>query len=174
VRSPLSGDDGARFRRGTLIHRLLETLPDLAPKERSAAAARYLARPAHGLDPAEQDAIAKEALAILDDPTFAPLFGPNSRAEVPIVGQVDGEIISGQIDRLVVTDDAVMIVDYKTNRPPPETEADVAPAYLRQMAAYRRALQKVYPGRPVLCALVWTDAPRLMHLSDAVLATRPP
>ena len=60
-------------------------------------------------------------------------------------------MLSGQIDRLAVTEDAVLIVDYKTNRPPPETEDAVAPVYLRQMAAYRAALRGVYPDREVRC-----------------------
>ncbi len=173
VRAPIGADEGLRFRRGLLIHRLLELLPDLPPEQRAAAARRFLARPLHGLDAAAQAEIAGETLRVLDDPVFAPLFAPGSRAEVRVVGEIAGrhgiEVLSGQVDRLVVTADAVMIVDYKTNRPPPQVEADVPPLYLRQMAAYRAALARVYPDRPVTCALLWTDAPRLMPLSSWLL-----
>ena len=169
MRSPLGADDGRRFRRGLLLHRLFETLPDLAPGVRETAARRFLGRPAHGLDSVEREAMIAEALAVLDHPEFAPLFGPGSRAEVPVVGTVAGRVLAGQIDRLLVRDDAVWILDYKTNRPPPDTVASVAPAYLRQMAAYRAAIRLVYPGRPVRCLLLWTDAPRLMELPAAVL-----
>lgn len=78
-------------------------------------------------------------------------------------------MVSGQIDRLVVTGQAVLIVDYKTNRPPPETPEGVPAVYLRQMAAYRALLAGIYPGRPVICHLLWTDGPRIMQLSDALL-----
>jgi ATP-dependent helicase/nuclease subunit A len=82
---------------------------------------------------------------------------------------IGDHVISGQVDRLCVTAEAVTILDYKTNRPPPERIEEVAPLYLRQMAAYRAVLQKVYPGREVRAALLWTDGPSLMVLPDEAL-----
>jgi len=166
VRSPLGRDDGSRFHRGLPLHRLFQTLPALEPGVRAVAAARFLARPAHGLTPESQAAIAAEALAVLEHPDFAPLFGPGSRAEVPLVGVIGDRVLSGQIDRLLVTDREVWIVDYKTNRPPPRTAAGVAPLYLRQMASYRAAISTIYPDRRVRCLLLWTDEPRLMELPE--------
>ena len=166
--SPIA-DDGARFKRGLLIHQLLEVLPDLPPDTRAAAADRYLAAPAQGLTPDQAREMRDTTLAVLNDPAFAALFGPGSRAEVPITGHIGGRLLSGQVDRLLVTGDAVLVVDYKTNRPAPGRVEDVAPAYLRQMAAYRAALKGVYPDRPVRCALLWTQGPRLMPLPDDLL-----
>lgn len=165
VRSPLGGDAGLGFRRGRLIHRLLQSLPELPAEMRPGAARRFLARPVHGLTAAEQETMLRETLAILDDPAFAPLFAPGSRAEVPVVGLFGGLALSGQIDRLVVTPEGVLIVDYKTLRPPPRTEAEVPGAYLAQLAAYRAAVAAIYPGRQVRCALLWTDGPSLMPVS---------
>ena len=174
VISPLGpDDDGARFKRGLLIHRLLQSLPDLAPGEREAQGRAYLSRPVHDLSPGEQEEILAETLGVLTHPDHAGLFGPGSLAEVPITGIVKNEdgvhVLSGQVDRLWVTDEAVSVIDFKTNRPPPETEADVHPRYLRQMAAYRNALREIYPDRPVRAVLLWTLGPRLMELSDAIL-----
>jgi ATP-dependent helicase/nuclease subunit A len=170
VRSPLGGGDGSRFLRGTLVHRLLQTLPELDEGSREAAARRFLARPTHGLPPGLGDEIAEETLAVLRDPRFAPFFGPNSRAEVPVVGVVGaGRVIAGQVDRLVVTEDEVWVLDYKTNRPAPRVEEEVSPVYLQQMAAYRAALSRIYPGRGVRCVLLWTDGPRPMPLSPGLL-----
>ncbi|MEA2755407.1 MAG: ATP-dependent helicase/nuclease subunit [Aliidongia sp.] len=166
ARSPLADDtDKRRFQRGTLVHRLLQSLPDLPHDLTESAARRYLAGKTHGLDPEEQDQIARETLAILRHPDFAPLFGPGSRAEVPVVGLIDGKALSGRIDRLVVTADEVMIIDYKTNRPPPATAAEVAPVYLEQLSAYRAALERIYPGKRVRTVLLWTDGARLMEVS---------
>ena len=107
---------------------------------------------------------------MLEDARFSRLFGPGSRAEVPVVGVVAADrVLSGQVDRLLVDEAGVWIVDYKTNRPAPVLEEDVAPVYLQQMAAYRAALRLIYPGRPVHCLLLWTDGPRLMPLSQEVL-----
>jgi len=168
VRTPIGPDDRLRFRRGLVIHRLLELLPDLPPERRAEACRRFLARPIHELDAAAQQEIARETLRVLEDPVFAPLFGPGSQAEVRVVGEIAGERgtmdLSGQVDRLVVTAAEVLVLDYKTNRPPPASESEVAEIYLRQMAAYRAVLRRIYADRPVTCALLWTDGPRLMPL----------
>jgi ATP-dependent helicase/nuclease subunit A len=174
VRSPFGADDGARFRRGRLVHRLLQSLPELPAERRRAAAVRFLARPVHGLEAAAAAAITDETLAVLEQPDFAALFGPGSRAEVPLVGLVGGRVVSGQVDRLLVTDDAVLVVDYKTNRPAPSLPADVPAVYLAQLAAYRAALAVIYPGKAVRCLLLWTDGPRLMELSADLLDAHAP
>jgi ATP-dependent helicase/nuclease subunit A len=167
VRSPLTPDGRDAFRRGILIHRLLQALPDMAAAQRHDAALRYLERA--GVD--APDAIVGEVLAILDDDRFAELFQPGARAEVALVGQIAGRLISGQVDRLLVTDDEVLVVDYKSNRPPPTT-VDATPAiYLRQMAAYRAVLAEVYPERSIRCAILWTAAPALYELPDEMLIT---
>jgi ATP-dependent helicase/nuclease subunit A len=173
ARSPLGlvagTRDGAGFKRGLLVHRLLQILPELDPVRRRQVAKQFLARPVHGLAATEQVAIAEEILAILAEPDFAALFGPESQAEVPIVGLVGDYAIAGQIDRLVVTAEEVLIVDYKTLRPKPASDDAVPPAYLRQLAAYRAAIAQIYPGLPVKCALLWTDGPHLMPISPALL-----
>lgn len=167
VLSPLA--DAQRFRRGRLIHRLLQELPDLPPEVRLPAARRWLARPTHGLDGPSQEQIAAEVTAVLDDPRFSALFGPGSRAEVPLSGTVGGLTIAGQIDRLLVETDTVTVLDYKSDRPAPRSAAGVPPAYLRQMAAYRALLRRVYPGRRVRCLLLWTEVPLALVLDDGAL-----
>jgi ATP-dependent helicase/nuclease subunit A len=174
VRSPLGDDDGRRFRRGRLVHRLLQTLPELAESGRDAAARRFLARSSLGLDDAAQDEIARETLRALTTPDCAALFGPDALVEAPLAGIVGDQAVVGQVDRLLVADDAIVVVDYKTNRPPPATENDVAPLYLRQMAAYRALLRQIYPGRAIRCLLLWTDGPRLMPLTDRLLDRHAP
>jgi len=169
VASPLAEDGGASYRRGRLIHRLLQYLPDVGAARRREVADAWLARAATDLDPATREALAAEVLAVIDDPENAPLFGPGSRAEVPVAGVAGTRVVAGQVDRLVVTADAVRIIDYKTNRPSPQGLEDVDPAYLRQMAAYRAVLRDVYADRPTRCALLWTEGPRLMTLPDEVL-----
>ena len=114
-----------------------------------------------------------ETLAVLRHPTFAPLFGPGSRAEATIVGRGPGlpedMVVNGSVDRLVVTPTEVLVLDFKTNRPPPQTIDGVAQVYLNQMAAYRALLLGNWPNKKVRCALLWTDGPRLMELPDQIL-----
>jgi ATP-dependent helicase/nuclease subunit A len=160
--------------RGTLVHRLLQSLPDVAPERRAAAARQYLARAASEFTEPERDEIAAQVLAVLDHPHFVPLAAPGSRAEVPIVGRIvrgGGApiMVTGQIDRLAVTDTAILMADYKTNRPVPRRLEDVPEAYLAQLALYREVLARLYPGRGVRAALVWTDVPDFMEISGATL-----
>jgi ATP-dependent helicase/nuclease subunit A len=170
VRSPLGQPEKGRFLRGRLIHRLLQSLPERAESDRDAAMARFLAQPAFGLSPVEQAEIAEGVRAVLALPELSPLFGRDARAEVPLVGVVGGLAIAGQVDRLVVTAAEIVLVDYKTNREPPADAAGVPAIYWRQMAAYATLLGEIYPGRPIRCALLWTEGPRLMWLDEATLA----
>jgi ATP-dependent helicase/nuclease subunit A len=154
----------------------MQSLPDIAPNQRIEAARRYLVRAGESLLMAEQEALLDEILTTLADVHFAPLFAPGSRAEVPIVGRLyrhDGSalVVSGQIDRLAVTANAVLIADYKTNRPAPRRLDDVPRSYVTQLALYRAVLTKVYPARLIQAALVWTDVPDLMEFPANVLDT---
>jgi ATP-dependent helicase/nuclease subunit A len=164
-------DGGERFRRGLLVHALLAALPDLPQAERKEAGLRYLARRA--IAAPEAEALLRETLTVLDHADFAPLFAEGSRAEVSVIADLPelgaGTRIGGQIDRLAVTKDEVLIADFKTNRPPPKTVDDTSSLYRVQMALYREALRKIYPDRVVRCALVWTDGARLMPLPDSLL-----
>lgn len=172
--SPTGGEDGSRFRRGLVVHRLLELLPPLPAGKRVPACRAWLARHAHDLSAAWRAEVAGETLAILNHPDFADLFGPGSRAEVPLAGVVGDRVISGQVDRLIVRDGDVAVVDYKTNRPMPEDGAGTAPAYLSQMAAYRTILREIFPDRRIRCLLLWTAGPRLMELEDDLLDRHAP
>jgi ATP-dependent helicase/nuclease subunit A len=157
--------------RGVLVHRLLQSLPDIPQATRAEAARRYLARSPAGFSAEERERMVDEIRRLLDDPRFAPLFWPGSRAEVPIVGRLKGGAlaVSGQVDRLAVTGDSVLIADYKTNRPAPCRLADVPPAYVAQLALYRAVLGQLYPDQRIRAALVWTDIPDLMEIPDADL-----
>jgi ATP-dependent helicase/nuclease subunit A len=170
--SPLASDN-QRWRRGQLLHELLRHLPALRAADRDAAARRFLAQPAHGLSDAEAAEWTAEALAVTESPDHRELFAEGSRAEVPLIGTVKTPrgtfTVSGQVDRLAVTQTDVLIVDYKTNRPPPDAAAGVALAYRRQLALYRALLGAIYPKHRVRAFLLWTAAPRLMEIDAETL-----
>jgi ATP-dependent helicase/nuclease subunit A len=171
-------NDATRFLRGTLTHALLEHLPGL-PRERwTKAADAFLASRASGLPARTRSSIAREVLAIVGNPQFADVFGPDSQAEVSIVAEIARPPgvragpplrLCGQIDRLAVVDGRVDVIDYKTNRPPPRTVDGVAEAYLLQLATYRLAVRAIFPGKPVTAAILWTDGARIMEIPATVL-----
>jgi ATP-dependent helicase/nuclease subunit A len=169
---------GRRFQRGKLLHSLLQHLPNVPAADRAGAARAYLGRPGAGIAPEAARLLAAEVLGLIEDPDLAPLFGPGSRAEVPLTGVVETPagkaVVGGLVDRLAELADRVLIADYKTNREPPESAADIPALYLGQMAAYRAVLRGVFPGKAVRCALIWTRGARADWLDDAVLDAHMP
>ncbi len=172
VPSPIADDGATRFRRGILVHKLLEILPELPAADREGAARRFLKRHVDLSDP-QRKALWRETRGILEHPEFGPLFGPAGRPEAAVMGSApelpDDVVVNGRIDRLLVTDDEVLAVDFKTNRPPPDRVDDVNPEYLVQLAAYQAVLRRAYAPRIVKCALLWTDTAVLMPIPDLLL-----
>lgn len=171
ARSPVLDDErpaGFALERGNVVHRLLQVLPDMEPEARERAARRYLERVGASWPVEERDTVLSSVTAILAEPSFAAVFAPGSRAEVSVMGKLTiagaQRAVSGKIDRLAVTDEAVLIVDYKTNRPAPEELEAVPPAYIAQLALYAELLRPLYPGKEFCSALLFTEGPRLLHL----------
>ena len=169
---------GASQRRAALIgrlaHRLLQHLPSLPVAERRAAAQRFLARQGGTLTDTERDRLVDETVVLVADTRLAALFGPGSRAEVAIAGTVQRAgfaplPVIGHIDRVGVTDDAVLIADFKTGTPRPLV--NTPPGYITQLALYRAVLTPLYPGRSVRAFLVWTAGPAVVELDAATLDT---
>jgi ATP-dependent helicase/nuclease subunit A len=165
----------AAAERGRLIHALFERLPPVEPVERAASADRWLRTAAGVADAALRSSIVGDVLRIIDDPRFADLFGAGSLAEAPIAATVaDGVVVSGTVDRLVVGDAAVRLVDFKTGRQAPATLDDIPGYHLRQIAAYVAALDVIFPGRRVEGALLYTAGPTLFTLPADLLDRHKP
>lgn len=166
--------DGDALGRGSALHLLLEHLP-LWPGHARAERARDLLS-ASGA-PLREDwaALLAEAEAVLAAPELAALFAPGTLAEVDVAADlavVGAGIkrVMGTVDRLVVSPQRVLAVDFKSNRVIPAAASEVPEGLLRQMGAYRMALSQVYPDRAVDCALLWTRAARLMMLPSSLTA----
>ncbi len=169
--SPLALAGSNRFQRGLVTHALLEHLPTLPPERWQQAAETFAASRGDMLRPGVRASMVAEVLALLRDRSFAAAFGPQSRAEVPMVAEIPDPAgkglplrLNAVIDRLVVLEREVLVIDYKTNRPPPLDPAAVSMAYVMQLAAYRLALRRIYTDKTIRAAILWTDGARLMEL----------
>jgi len=152
----------------------MQSLPDIPPHARKDAITRYLKRAATDFSAAEQMEIARQVLAILEDQSFAEAFATGSRAEVPIVGRIASAgcatvAVSGQVDRLAVTRNAVLIADYKTDAAAPRAPAEVPTAYVAQLALYRAVLARIYPEQTIRAALVFTAGPTVVEISGPTM-----
>ena len=165
VLSPLMlSNDSKLYNRGRIIHKMLQFLPNVKKENRKRAADEFLVNQLSDMPPEELEKIALEVVGLIDSDKFASLFGENSRAEVSLMGQVDDRIVTGQIDRLVIEKDRVLIVDYKTNRPAAQTIDDVPKAYLKQMRAYRELIKRIYPDKKVETYILWTNTAKIMRI----------
>ncbi len=185
LRAGADSPSGNPFRRGQLIHKLLQYLPEVPAEQRERHALRWLRHAEPELDDRRAMNIWAEVKAVMEDSRFAALFGPRARAEVPFAARLDvpcelpaapgtAPLLGGQIDRLVVTDTEVLVADFKTARPVPRDINEVPPSYIRQMALYRLAMRQAWPDRTVRCALLFTAGPTWLEIPAAMLdaATR--
>jgi ATP-dependent helicase/nuclease subunit A len=174
--SPLD-DNGMLYQRGTLIHRLLQYLPDIAREKRMQAAQNIASVYKHGLSETVRTHCIDEVMRIITHEPFAFLFAEGSTAEAPIAGCADiggKEVaIAGQIDRLHVGKNDVWVVDFKSGRNVPQNDPDnnqeIPAHYVRQLRLYQLLLQRLYPEKQVHCGILWTAAPKLTPLPQALL-----
>jgi len=160
--SPLE-DNTRYYRRGSLIHKILQFLPN-EDADRTRIIKSYLQKNAPDFSKAEQEQICREITNLLEKEECRQIFGEDSRAEVPIIGEADGKIISAQIDRLVVKKDKVIIVDFKTNRPAKKTPEETPEAYINQLKTYEKLLRLIYPSHNIESYILWTNEARLMRV----------
>lgn len=162
--SPLNGIKNQKlYRRGKIIHRLLQFLPEIDNLD-NRLIADFIYSQAPDMPQIEVNNIIREVNLLINNPQFGAVFGANSKAEVPLMGMIDGKIISGQIDRLIVEEKRVMIVDFKTNRPAAASPQDIPQIYRKQMAAYKKLLQQIYPNKEVITLILWTNTTKLMEV----------
>lgn len=164
---PAANPEAAR--RGIVIHSLLERLPDIPPTKRAEAGKAWLMRHAAAFEDVARHEMLESALTVLNDPAFCELFAPGTLAEVPLAATVNGLVIAGTIDRLLVSETDILVVDYKTTRRPPSSLEAIPNSTCRQMAAYTAALGKIYPGRTIRAGVLYTHTPQLFEIEPAVL-----
>ena len=163
-------DEESAKLRGTRLHLLLEHLPLHAPAGWQRIAHDLLAQTEEPPLEAEIAALLAEAGAVLGNPELAPLFAPDTLAEVGITAELGGRRLLGTIDRLVVAQDRVLAVDFKSNAIVPRHADEVPEGILRQMGAYAAALAPIWPGRRVETAVLWTRTGTLMPLPPEIVS----
>lgn len=107
-------------------------------------------------------------------PDLQPVFSAHGQPEVAVMGTLtlgNREFaVSGRIDRMAVTEDSVVLLDYKTNRVPPREAAEISYAHRAQLAIYREILRPLYPAKRFDCVLVYTETAQIFTLDEATLS----
>jgi ATP-dependent helicase/nuclease subunit A len=153
------------------MHVLVQYLPQCPLEQRAHAAQHFIDQRAGALPEAQRQLLRDEALALFDDPAMRALAPYPRQSEVALAGRIiiEGREIrlAGQIDALIDTPEALVVIDYKTGAV--RDGSHVPHAYAAQLGLYRRLLMQLYPQREVRCYLVYTGGPHLVELSPAVM-----
>lgn len=160
------------FDRGTVLHKLLQYLPDV-PNQHRAQAGLQLLKTMSQVPQDQRYELVQDVMRVLQDERLKDIFSPQGRAEVPITGKIGGRVVSGQVDRLVVVNNEVIIVDYKTHRIAPTDVQKVPTIYLHQLATYKEILQRIYMHHTIRCILLWTHTLNVMEIPENKLSILP-
>jgi ATP-dependent helicase/nuclease subunit A len=155
-------DSSEAIIQGQAAHKLLEILPQIKLEEREQVLDYYLHNSFNKLKPAIQEKIRNNILKILNE--FKDLFVEESRSEVPIAGYIDNQIVSGQIDRLIIKNDKIMIVDYKNSRKFFKNENEIPEEYKKQLWLYKELTAQIYPAKEIECYILWTNFCKLSRI----------
>ncbi|MDE2089507.1 MAG: UvrD-helicase domain-containing protein [Gammaproteobacteria bacterium] len=170
-----AGGDPQGRRRGTAIHRMLELLSAHRAQERDGLLRQVAGEFALDPDDAELAQWWQEALRVVNDPALVALFDPArydaAYNEVPISYRHGSRWVHGVIDRLVLREDTVTLIDYKTHRQAdPENLAPLAEPHREQLRLYAQGVRALWPGRRVRPVLLFTVCARAFEITLEVNA----
>ena len=174
VSPPMGATNKAAAERGKLLHSLFQRLPDIAPDKRFEVGDKWLEQQKSIENDTDRKEMLDTVLAVIEKDEWRALFSANGLAEAPIAAVVDEHVISGTVDRLLIGEDDIRVVDFKTGRKVPQ-EIERAPiAHLRQMAAYTAALRKIFPDKNISAGLLYSHAPVLLEIPEKLLDQHKP
>jgi ATP-dependent helicase/nuclease subunit A len=166
TRQPAAANNVRSFsgvNRGRILHKILQDIPGMAEHEAVNHARALLAK--NRIDVS----LAENIVGLVHAPETRDLFGPDSQAEVTLGAVLpNGQRFAGRVDRLIVRDSEITVIDYKTDRNVPQ-KLDDNHSYVTQMAAYVLALKQAYGDRRIRVAILWTSIPRLDWIDPETL-----
>ncbi|MDR2778660.1 MAG: UvrD-helicase domain-containing protein [Rickettsiales bacterium] len=150
--------------KGKMVHRLLEILPKVDRSHWDEISSSISGRMAKNLPLAIIDEAKKIAVGILDSKDFQKFFEENSKAEVPIIGEIDGFTVSGKIDRLGEFDGKIIVLDYKNTKNNYKNPEDLPIEYKKQLELYKKLMEKLKPEKIVECYILLTSFGNLLRI----------
>jgi len=161
-----SGDPDGR-ERGIAIHTLLDHLSRAQGPVDAALRATLAALLQREPDDPEFAQWWQHACAVVGDPRLAELFdaGRYTQAwnEVPVQFLDGTRLVHGIIDRLVVSADTAMLVDYKTHAHATPGRLDaLTDGYRAQLGLYASALHRLWPQHRLRACLLFTACRELV------------
>jgi ATP-dependent helicase/nuclease subunit A len=145
---------------GTAIHILLEKLPVISPSNYAKTAQNLL----KNTDEIIRDKAINKAISVLSNKNLSWIFAANTIAEMPVYGEIiidDKAIyVNGKIDRVIINNDKIIIIDYKTG----EYQENIPSSYAKQLKIYAQLLLKIYPNTTIETKILWIEQEKLVNI----------
>ena len=154
--------------RGIIIHATLENIcnhPDLTKSE-------ILNKLGFDISDTLWNEYWAEAEQVVSYTDFSTFYSTNDQSfnEVSISYLDNNKTVYGIIDRIVVTDNTVHIIDYKTHQNVSENNLlDYAKQYQPQLNHYQTAAKKLWPNHSIQSYLLFTHSKLLYQYTDALI-----
>ena len=166
----LSANDSDGIKRGIAIHRALDLMSRIPPLT-TEQARQQIRHESALVDEAELNSWLKEAGNTINNGEFENIFKPYAAHQVlnelPVMYRQNNQTVYGIIDRLVVTDDHVLLIDYKTHQIEDEAQLQsLAGSYAYQMRLYTTGIEKLWPGQKIKSGLLFTHSARLIWIDQ--------
>ncbi len=134
------------FTRGKIIHSILQYMPKIEKERRKNWVRKYL----DNINTSEdKDEIYSKILAFNEK--YGYLFDLEGKSEITLSGIIDGEPVLVRLDRLCITQDKAIIIDYKSHR---NVSVSLLNEIKKQMLTYKTLVQEIYPNKQVECVVI--------------------
>lgn len=149
--------------KGNAVHKLLEVLPSADTEDRNEIADIYLNNSFFILSKEDREIIKEKVFNILNNNNYKTFFDKNSKSEVDIIGNINGKNVPKRIDRLVIKEDKIIIIDYK-NTMYNYDENTLPQEYRQQLNEYKTLIQQIYKNKKVECYILLTSFIKLIKV----------
>ena len=161
--SPLSQDK--QHSHGNIIHKILQHITSIKSQERLKFLSDIIEHDYSQLEENIRQQIFEEVFALINAPDLEFIFNAkNARSELSATAIFNNEKYNVQIDRIIIEDNRILIIDYKTNRQVPKNKSQIDKSYINQLQIYKNIVSKIYPDKIVATAILWTANASLMML----------
>ncbi|ACN95221.1 UvrD-helicase domain-containing protein [Wolbachia pipientis] len=137
------------YARGLIIHSILQYMPKIEKERRKNWVRKYLDNINISED---KDEIYSKILAFNEK--YGYLFDLEGKSEITLSGIIDGEPVLVRLDRLCITQDKAIIIDYKSHR---NVSVSLLNEIKKQMLTYKTLVQEIYPNKQVEFMVIWVE-----------------
>mgnify|MGYP000262081902 CR=1 FL=1 len=155
-------------KRGTLIHKLLESSPfsDFKNLEKHVSQTTSLSAFSNSFSPVEKDKIVQEIWNLQKNEQISKILSFDNYSEHTLVGFHNNTPYRGRIDRLAFDSlsNILYIIDFKTSLTAPSSFENIPPEHKLQLYTYTQLLKETFSQISLQPTLIYTKNRRIFYL----------